>query len=53
MAKYELAHCWRLLAGLLSLQSSLSDDDTWYQTPMAQGTNKFLFCYKNFFRFFF
>jgi hypothetical protein len=37
MAKYELAHCWRLLAGLLTIQPTLSDDHSWFQTPMAQG----------------
>jgi hypothetical protein len=46
MAKYELAHCWRLLAGLLALQSTLSDDHPWFQTPIAQGKKKtFLFFY--------
>ena len=38
MGKDELAHCWRLLAGLLTIQSSPSDDQTWFQTPIAQGT---------------
>ena len=37
MAKHELAHCWRLLAGLLTIQSSLPDDHFWFQIPMAQG----------------
>ncbi|UJR30523.1 hypothetical protein I4U23_018052 [Adineta vaga] len=42
MAKYELSHCWRILAGLLSLQSTLSDDHSWFQTPIAQGLIKHL-----------
>lgn len=37
MAKYELAHCWRLLAGLLTLQPTLTEDHSWFQAPMAQG----------------
>ena len=37
MAKDKLAHCWRLLAGLLALQPTLSTDHAWFQTPMAQG----------------
>jgi hypothetical protein len=41
MAKYELAHCWRLLAGLLSLQPSLTVDHNWFQTPIAQGKKNF------------
>ncbi|CAF1084177.1 unnamed protein product [Adineta steineri] len=41
MAKYELSHCWRLLAGLLTLQQNLSDDNhTWFQSPIAQGLIK-------------
>ena len=42
MAKYELSHCWRLLAGLLALQPTLSDDDSWFQTPIAHGLIKHL-----------
>ncbi|CAF0892865.1 unnamed protein product [Adineta ricciae] len=42
MAKYELSHCWRLLAGLLSIQSTLPDDHIWFQTPIAQGLIKHL-----------
>jgi len=52
MAKYELAHCWRLLAGLLALQPTLSDDHSWFQTPIAQGfirKNKNIFFSKFFF----
>ena len=37
MAKDKLAHCWRLLAGLLALQPTLSADHAWFDTPMAQG----------------
>lgn len=37
MAKDELAHCWRLLSTLLSLQPSLSSDHSWFQSPIAQG----------------
>lgn len=37
LGKYELSHCWRLLAGLLALQTTLADDDAWFQTPVAQG----------------
>jgi hypothetical protein len=37
MGKYELAHCWRLLGSLLSLQTTLSTDHSWFQTPIAQG----------------
>ena len=33
MGKDELAHCWHLLGGLLTLQSSSLDDHTWFQTP--------------------
>jgi hypothetical protein len=47
MAKYELAHCWRLLAGLLALQPTLSDDHSWFQTPIAQGKNTFFFLNSN------
>jgi len=52
MAKYELAHCWRLLAGLLILQPTLSDDNSWFQTPIAQGKTKknfFFFVFRQFF----
>jgi len=52
MGKYELAHCWRLLAGLLTLQPTLSDDHSWFQTPIAQGfirKNKNIFFSKFFF----
>jgi hypothetical protein len=37
MAKDELTHCWRLLGTLLSLQPSLSNDHSWFQSPIAQG----------------
>jgi hypothetical protein len=37
MGKDDLAHCWRLLDGLLSLQPNLQNDDSWFQTPIAQG----------------
>ena len=37
MAKDELSHCWRLLDVLLTLQPSLSNDDSWFQSPIAQG----------------
>lgn len=37
MGKTELAHCWRLLGALLSMQSNLKTDDSWFQTPIAQG----------------
>lgn len=37
MAKEELAHCWHLLRGLLHIQSELPSNDTWFQTPLAQG----------------
>jgi hypothetical protein len=40
MAKYELSHCWRLLAGLLTLQPTLPDDHFWFQIPIAQGKTK-------------
>jgi hypothetical protein len=47
MGKDDLAHCWRLLGGLLSLQPNLQNDDSWFQTPIAQGkfkqTESFLF----------
>lgn len=46
MAKYELAHCWRLLAGLLTLQPTLTEDHAWFQTPMAQG-KRFLYLIKS------
>ncbi|CAF3733244.1 unnamed protein product [Rotaria sordida] len=42
MAKNDLAHCWRLLATLLALQPSLSNDHSWFQTPIAQGLIKHL-----------
>lgn len=37
MAKKDLAQCWSLLAGLLSIEPNLQDDDAWFQTPIAQG----------------
>jgi hypothetical protein len=37
MGKDDLAHCWRLLGGLLSLQPNLQPNDPWFQTPIAQG----------------
>lgn len=37
MGKDDLAHCWHLLDGLLSLQPHLQNDDPWFQTPIAQG----------------
>jgi hypothetical protein len=37
MAKDELAQCWRLLAGLVRLQSVLPSDHVWFQTPIALG----------------
>lgn len=37
MAKHELAHCWRLLTGLLKVQSSLPSDHQWFQSPIARG----------------
>jgi hypothetical protein len=37
MAKHELAHCWRLLSGLMTVQSSLPSDDQWFQSPIAGG----------------
>jgi len=40
MGKDDLAHCWRLLDGLLSLQPDLQNDDPWFQTPIAQGKFK-------------
>ena len=43
MAKYELAHCWRLLAGLLTLQPTLDENHVWFQTPIAQGKEKSFF----------
>ena len=40
MAKTDLAHCWRLLGGLINLQSQLNPDNSWFQSPIAQGTKK-------------
>ncbi len=40
MGKDELAHCWGLLAGLLTLQPTLKDDHPWFQSPIAQGKKK-------------
>ena len=40
MAKDELAHCWRLLSGLMAVQSTLSSDHPWFQTPIARGQLK-------------
>jgi len=40
MGKYDLAHCWRLFAGLLTLQTTLNDDHSWFETPIAQGLIK-------------
>ncbi|CAF3364479.1 unnamed protein product [Rotaria socialis] len=37
MGKTDLSHCWRLLGRLLSLQPNLQNDDSWFQTPIAQG----------------
>jgi hypothetical protein len=37
MGKDDLAHCWRLLDSLLSIQPNLQPDDPWFQTPIAQG----------------
>jgi hypothetical protein len=37
MAKDDLAHCWHLLEGLLSIQTQLQADDSWFQTPIAHG----------------
>ena len=37
MGKEDLAHCWRLLNCLLSIQPNLKPDDPWFQTPIAQG----------------
>jgi hypothetical protein len=37
MGKDDLVHCWRLLGGLLSIQPNLQNDDSWFQTPIAQG----------------
>ncbi|CAF0842900.1 unnamed protein product [Rotaria sp. Silwood1] len=42
LGKNDLSHCWRLLGGLLSLQPSLQNDDSWFQTPIAQGLIKHL-----------
>ncbi|CAF0790898.1 unnamed protein product [Adineta steineri] len=42
MGKDELAHCWRLLNGLLDIQPNLQADDPWFQTPIAQGLIKHL-----------
>lgn len=42
MGKDDLAHCWNLLDGLLSLQPHLQNDDPWFQTPIAQGLIKHL-----------
>jgi hypothetical protein len=39
MGKDDLAHCWRLLGGLLSIQPNLEADDSWFQTPIAQGNS--------------
>jgi len=52
MGNENLAHCWRLLDGLLSLQPSLQNDDSWFQTPIAQGkfkNNIFFVLYSSFF----
>lgn len=40
MGKYELAHCWRLLTSLLTIQTTLPDNHSWFQTPVAQGTGE-------------
>ena len=40
MAKHDLAHSWRLLGGLLSLQLNLEPNDPWFQTPIAQGNSE-------------
>ena len=37
MAKYELAHCWHILHGLLKLQSILEVDSHWFESPLAHG----------------
>ena len=37
MGKDDLARCWRLLGGLLSIQPNLDSNDSWFQTPIAQG----------------
>jgi hypothetical protein len=37
MGKEDLAHCWRLLDSLLSIQPNLQPNDPWFQTPIAQG----------------
>ena len=42
LGKDDLARCWRLLDGLLSIQPSLKDNDAWFQTPIAQGLIKHL-----------
>ncbi|CAF0841071.1 unnamed protein product [Adineta ricciae] len=42
MGKEDLAHCWRLLSGLLSIQPNLDSNDSWFQTPIAQGLIKHL-----------
>lgn len=39
MAKYELAYCWRVLGGLLTLQPTLTEDHSWFQTPLARGNH--------------
>lgn len=37
MGKSDLARCWRLLGGLLSIQPTLQPNDVWFHTPIAHG----------------